>query len=97
MKTETPNLDFSGLKNQHPESEIEIVYKRYVNDPVKNELLQQKYDILSRTIPALVHNTETNEFTPIYDPETKKRLEDIDRRLIEHIHREYKDYFTTIE
>lgn len=93
---ETPNLDFSGFQNKYSKSEIEAVYKRYVNDPIKNGLLLQKFDILSRSIPVFVRNTDTNELTPIYDPGTKQRLEEIDRRLMEHIRREYKDYFTTI-
>ena len=96
MNMGTPNLDFSGFQNKYSKSEIEAVYERYVNDPVKNGLLQQKYDIISRTIPGFVRNTKTNELTPFYDIETKRRLEDIDRRLMEHIRREYKDYFTTI-
>lgn len=97
MNKETPNLDYSGFKNEYSRSEIEIIYKRYIEDPIKNSLLQEKYEILRRTIPGYVHNAQTNKLAPIYDPETKRRLDDIDRKLHAHIRREYDGVFTVIE
>lgn len=79
------------------EEELEAKYLDFLNDPVKNDLLRQKFLILQKSVPKYVINNETKELTPIYEPKTAKMLEEIDKELNNHINSMYGDIATKIE
>lgn len=93
----TPNLDYSNLKNDTVKTEVElytlweeqvkILEKQYHEDCVIKKLRRQRIDILEKAIPVSINN----DYSPVYDKETQQNLNYLEKQLNNYIMRNYID------
>lgn len=73
--------------------ELQRLHDQYLNDPVRLQLLNQKAEILQKSIPKIVLNTSTREHEYIYDEQTKLLFSKIDELLDTYVKSTYKILF----
>jgi uncharacterized coiled-coil DUF342 family protein len=82
---------------QMTDEELRAKHKEFINDSYKNALLQKKFTLIQRSIPKYIMNSETKELVPVYEPNTAKALEQIDKELNDYINSRYGDVLTKLE
>lgn len=74
---------------QPSERERQELYERFVNDPIRKHFADRRYYIISRAIPTVIFNEQTQEITRKYSEAEQRELDRIEQEESEYIARTY--------